>query len=111
MSSIQMVRLLSGEELLGDVEKLEDGSIIIREICQVATSYADPQQATAKIGIAPYLPYAETDKGISIKANYVGFIVKPVSELLNEYNKIFGSGIHIPDTSESEKFASKFMKG
>lgn len=107
MSSIHIVRLLSGEELLGDVRKNADGSITIKDVCQVATSYADPQQATAKIGIAPYLPYADLSPGLTIEKHYIGYIVKPVTELYNEYNKIFGSGIVIPEQS----MASKFVKG
>lgn len=109
MSNIKIVRLLSGEELLGDVFLGEDGGVLIKDVCQVATSYADPQQATAKIGIAPYLPYALMDNGINIQSHYIGFIISPVVELLNEYNKIFGSGIIVPKSSQGS-FSSKFLK-
>lgn len=111
MSNLKIVRLLSGEELMGDVTVNEDKSVLIKEVCQIATSYADPSEATAKIGIAPYLPYADIDTdGIEIGPNYIGFIVHPVTQLLNEYNKIFGSGLIVPDSGISTS-PGQFVKG
>jgi len=112
MANVRLVRLLSGEELLGDVVLNGDGTITIKDVCQVATSYADPGQATAKVGIAPYLPYANLEKGIRLGNHYIGYIVEPVKELYNEYNKVFGSGIILPDDEIKPAVATpKFVKG
>lgn len=98
ITDVKIVRLISGEELMGSVKET-DGGVIIKDVCQVATSYADPTSATARIGLAPFLPYSNIKDGVTIKENYIGFIVEPVNELLNEYSKVFGSGLVLPDTN------------
>ena len=98
IKDVQIVRLISGEELMGEVSEVEGGKKI-KNVCQVATSYADPTSATARIGLAPFLPYSNIKDGVTIKDNYIGFIVEPVNELVNEYSKVFGNGLVLPDSS------------
>lgn len=105
IANIKIIRLISGEELVGEVEKKDDG-YLIKNVCQIATSYADPSSSTARIGLAPFLPYSNIKDGVLIKESYVGFVIEPVNELLNEYNKIFGSGIVMPTANESAAVAA-----
>jgi hypothetical protein len=97
ITDTKVIRLISGEELMGSVEET-DTTYIIKDVCQIATSYADPTSATARIGLAPFLPYTHAKDGIEIKKDMVLFTLKPVNELLNEYSKVFGSGLVLPDT-------------
>lgn len=111
MSNIKVVRLISGEEILGDVEYDKKSKVYkINDLCQVATSYADANSATVSVGVAPYIPYADISDGIEINDGYVGFVVNPVNELLNEYNKVFGSGLIVPDSGISTS-QGQFVKG
>ncbi|MBA10360.1 MAG: hypothetical protein CMC73_04050 [Flavobacteriaceae bacterium] len=99
LKSVKLVRLISGEELLGEVTVLDSGNVKLKNSCQVATSYADPTSATARIGLAPFLPYTNAKDGVEVQQNYIGFITEPVTELLNEYSKVFGSGLVLPDNA------------
>jgi hypothetical protein len=96
ITDIKVIRLISGEELMGEVLESCEETYKIKNVCQIASSYADPTSATARIGIAPFLPYTKVKAGLTLNKSYVGFIIDPVNELLNEYNKVFGSGIILP---------------
>ena len=110
-SKVKVIRLLSGEEILGEVEQDKKGGVYkVSNLCQVVTSYTDADAATANVGIAPYMPYADISEGIEIHDNYVGFIVEPVTALMNEYNKIFGSGLIVPDSGIQTPTQGKFVK-
>jgi hypothetical protein len=51
------------------------------------------------MNFVPFLEYSEEFKtGIVLDINDILCITTPVKELLNEYNKLFGSGIQIAST-------------
>jgi len=89
----KVLRLISGEELMGEVEEKEDNKVFIKNVCQIVTSYADTTSATARVGLVPFMPYTKSSDGITVEKSYIGFITDPVNELINEYNKVFGSGL------------------
>ncbi len=81
MNDVKIVRLTSGEEILCTVSNeteshitMEDPTIII------------PTQ-DRNIGLAPWLPYAESDK-VTIRRDAVVFIVDPVNQLAEQYRSI-----------------------
>jgi hypothetical protein len=49
------------------------------------------------VAIAPYMPYA--DGNVTLYSNAIAADCKPDVNLVNEYNKIFGSGIQIAPAS------------
>ena len=93
--TVKVIRLISGEELMGSVTKTQDG-YEIKNVCQIVTSYADTTTATARVGLSPFMPYSKASDSINVKESYIGFVVDPVNELINEYNKVFGSGLVLP---------------
>ena len=103
--AIKVIRLISGEELMGHVET-KDGGYFVKNVCQIVTSYADTTSATARDGLAPFMPYTKSSDGIDLGKAYVGFIVEPVNELINEYNKVFGSGLVLPPSKPSIQTSS-----
>lgn len=99
---IKVVRLISGEELMGNVTDLADGSgLRVTNVCQIVASYSDTTTATARVGLSPFMPYTLSSDGVDLKNHYVGFIVDPVNELTNEYNQVFGSGLVLPPSKPS----------
>jgi len=82
MSDPKIVRLSTGEELLckvsveGDLYTLEDLALIV------------PTQQNS-IGLAPYLPYAKTDK-LSVDAKFVMYVIEPHEDLREQWQKVFG---------------------
>ena len=103
MLDIKIVRLNSGEELIGELKDTGD-NWTIKNVCQIAASYADPTQATARIGLAPFMPYSKVKDGFVVSKSFVAFLVDPVNELLNEYNKVFGSGLVLPPSPSQQPF-------
>ena len=96
MANIRIMKLITGEELLGDVT--DQGltySIKNAVIVALVPSRANPQQPS--IGLAPWMPYAENDPVIIAKQHVV-YDAKPVKEMVNNYNSIFGGIITPPKT-------------
>jgi hypothetical protein len=95
MANIRVIRLLNGEELIGDLTKIEDQSVTMENVAivQVVPSPTNPNSMT--IGLIPFAPYAE-EKSFDFGANHITTFFTPNNDLVNNYNRIFG-GIVVPD--------------
>ena len=91
MSEVKILRLTSGEELIGKVEKTDDDSYIIKKPAIILPV------GEGRVGLAPYLPYCEVDDGLEVSSRFVMFDVEPVVEFKNQYNSALGSGVVIPE--------------
>lgn len=89
---IKLITFKTNQTLMGDVEELES-TIKIRMPVQTVMQ---PSPQGPSLAFIPFLEYAEEWKtGISISKNDILTINSPVDQVINEYNKIFGSGIQI----------------
>ena len=90
---IQVIKLLSGEELVGEVSN-KDSKATIKQPCylQMVPSRSDPSKTM--MALIPYAMYLE-DHCITVDEKNILWSGKPVSELYNQYNSIFGSGIQL----------------
>jgi|TARA_Y100000310_G_C20440880_1_gene696057 hypothetical protein len=96
MSEVKIVRLQTGEEIIGKVTENNDDTITLSNPAIIIPA------GEGRIGIAPYLPYCDDEelkKGLELSKHHVIFIVAPIDEFLNQYNNAFGSGLIIPETS------------
>jgi hypothetical protein len=98
MAYIMGVQLVNGTDLIGSITGLNDDSahaISIEDPAQVAMM---PSQGGASnsmsIGLLPWIPYSEESKFIIQKDKIVTSFT-PSVDLINNYNRIFGSGIQI----------------
>lgn len=93
MSDVKCYQLISGQDIMGDVVKIEEGIITIRN---PAAIHLVPGQQQGQFGIAlmPYAPYAEFNK-VNFFYDKVVAEFDPTVELANNYSKMFGSGIQI----------------
>ena len=87
--NIKVVRMVSGEELVGEWNE-EENSISIPVVMV--------PMAKDKLGFAPWLPYAKEEKFI-LKDQHIMVIGTPDTNLINEYNRVFGSGLVVPEES------------
>tara|TARA_B100000809_G_scaffold203267_1_gene204256 strand:+ start:290 stop:565 length:276 start_codon:yes stop_codon:yes gene_type:complete len=85
--SIKIVKIISGEDLVGDWSEKE--SIISNPVVMVPVS-------KDQLGFTPWIPLAE-EKEIKLKEQHILTIATPDDKLQNEYNRMFGSGIIVPD--------------
>ena len=85
--NIKVVRLVSGEELIGDWNK--ETNTIIDPVVMVPI-------AKDQLGFQPWIPYAE-DKEITFKEQHIVVVLTPDNKLQNEYNRVYGSGLLVPE--------------
>jgi hypothetical protein len=96
MANIKIIKLTTGEELIGEIED-KGLSYTIKNSVVIALipSRTNPQQPS--IGLAPWMPYAENEP-IMISKQSIVYEAKPIKEMLNNYNSIFGGIITPPKT-------------
>jgi len=74
---MKLIRLSSGEEVVGTVVENED-SITITE------GYSLIPAGEGKIGFMPFMAYTKADKGVTINNRFVMFVVDPVDQLIKQ---------------------------
>lgn len=91
--SVQILKLITGEEVIGDLTEVND-TLRIKRPCyiQLVPSRADPERPM--LGLVPYAPYTE-NHAIELGRTHVVWQGKPIDELYNQYQKVFGSGLII----------------
>jgi hypothetical protein len=89
----KLVKVLNGEEIIAEVVKEDDEYITLKNPAIVMLSPGQDGNVTVQMG--PYCPH--TSKTIPMRKSLVLFVVEPDSELVNGYNKAFGSGLVLPN--------------
>jgi hypothetical protein len=75
MKEVKLIRLVSGEEVLGDIKAEREG-YTVRE------AYVLIPGGEGKIAFMPFQPYCKVaEQGIHLKEEHVLFITEPVDEL------------------------------
>lgn len=82
---MKLVRLSSGEEVIGKVQENEDNIII-------SNGYSLIPAGEGKIGFMPFMAYTKANDGVSIDKRFVVFVVDPVDELVDQVRQM-DSGI------------------
>ena len=88
--NIKVIRLVTTEELIGEWD--QEKSSITNPVVMVPVS-------KDKIGFQPWITLSDDDE-IVLKDQHIMAIVTPDIKLQNEYNRVFGSGLIMPDESE-----------
>ena len=86
--NIKVLRMVTAEELIGDWN--QEKSVITNPVVMVPVS-------KDKIGFQPWITLSEEEE-ISLKDQHIMAIVTPDIKLQNEYNRVFGSGLIVPET-------------
>ena len=87
--NVKLIGLLSGEQLLADVVSENGAGLGIKSPAVLLPA------GQGRIALVPWLPYAESEN-MTLRGGCVSYIIPPKTELLNEYNSLFGSGLVIP---------------
>lgn len=88
---IKVVKLVTGEDVVADIEYIDEGKNIILK---------KPQRfmVTAEgVGSIPFVPFSNDEK-YTVSINHVILVADPDSDIKNGYNSQFGSGIVFPDS-------------
>ena len=89
--NIKIVKLFNGEELIGEFN--EKTNVIKNPVIMIPVN-------KEQIAFQPWLPYAE-DKEYQLKETMIIITATPSSTILNEYNRVFGSGIVVPSAKSN----------
>jgi hypothetical protein len=84
--NIKVVRLVSGEELIGEWN--DEKTIINNPVVMVPV-------AKDQLGFSPWIPYSD-DEDIQLKDQHIMTVLTPDKKLQDEYNKVYGSGLILP---------------
>jgi hypothetical protein len=92
--SIAVFKLVSGEEMIGEVFMPFGNNIDIKNPAVIML-----QRTEQGVGVAlmPYMPYCEGN--ISFNRETIVAEGNPSQNMINEYNRIFGAGIEIAPAS------------
>jgi hypothetical protein len=91
--AVKLITFKTNQTIIASVVAENDERITVKETVQVIVQ---PSKDGPMMGFSPFLEYAQEFKtGISFDVSDILCITSPVTELENEYNKLFGSGIQI----------------
>ena len=85
--NVRIVRLITSEELIGDWNK--ETNTISNPVVMVPVS-------KEQIGFTPWIPYAK-EVDIVLKEEHILSVLTPDTKLANEYNRVYGSGLVLPN--------------
>lgn len=89
---IQVLKLITGEELVGDITIGDRVTIKNPCMLQAIPSRSNPEQAS--MALVPVAMHIE-GSFVTVKEEHVIWMNKPIKELYNQYNSYFGSGIQL----------------
>lgn len=90
---IKVFKLLNGEEIISKTKETGLGYTL----SDPAAIVIQQTEKGVGVGLAPYMPYAESD--ITLYASSIATEGTPSKNMENEYNRIFGSGIEVVPAS------------
>jgi hypothetical protein len=85
--NVKIIRLISSEELIGDWN--EETKTIANPVVMIPVG-------KDQLGFQPWVPYAE-DEEIILKEQHIVVVLTPDNKLQNEYNRVYGSGLVVPE--------------
>ena len=93
--SITVIRLVTNEEIIGDISETETTHIIKKP---AVLGFLADDDGKPNMVLQKYLPHSEAgdDSEIEISKDHVLFSFEPLDEIVNHYNEILGSGIITP---------------
>jgi hypothetical protein len=95
MNKVKVFKMINGEEIIGEVIRSSDGLYELKSPANIMLQQTASGQMG--VGIAPYMPYASGN--VTLYMTAIAAEAEPDQNMVNEYNRIFGSGIAIAPAS------------
>ena len=92
--NLKVLRLSTGEEIMGEVLEENITKIVIKNPVRVVMIPSKTDPKNPSVGFAPFIQWSD-DKELTLNANHVTTVVTPITEFVNQYNGMFG-GIVVP---------------
>jgi hypothetical protein len=85
--NIKVIKLVTAEELIGEWN--QETNSITNPVVMIPVS-------KDQVGFQPWVPLAKEEE-IFLKEQHIMVVLTPDTKLQNEYNRVFGSGLVLPD--------------
>jgi hypothetical protein len=95
MSELRILKLISGEEIVGDILSDVGDIVTIQDPCTLGLMQS---QAGPRLNMMPMLLFSEQKK-VQLQKSHILYSVTVAQEIQNKYNEIYGSGIVLPKPS------------
>jgi hypothetical protein len=97
--TVKILKMITGEELIGELELVKKSDHHNDyKLKNVGMVQMVPTQTGVGLSLYPFAPYTEEDT-YYFKHEHVMTTMTPGTELLNNYNRVFGSGIQLVEKS------------
>jgi hypothetical protein len=95
--NIQVLKLITNEEVLGEIESESETEIVVSNPVGIAVVRGKDGQPN--IGFAPFPIHGEQKSGktFAFSKKHIVYSYVPAEDFVNNYNQIFGSGIVLPN--------------
>jgi hypothetical protein len=96
--NIQVLKLITNEEVLGEIESESETEIVVSNPVGIAVVRGKDGQPN--IGFAPFPINGEQKSGktFAFSKKHIVYSYVPAEDFIINYNSIFGSGIVVPST-------------
>lgn len=94
--NIKLIKLVTGEEVICEYKEGNRHVVLENPMVIMAMNTDDG----VSIGMAPWMPAAKDRKFKVSQTQHIVTVVDPATELGNQYNEHFGTGIVVPDKTE-----------
>lgn len=101
---VQIIGLMTGEQLIAKTEEQESG-LLLKKVAILVPA------GKGELGLAPWVPYGDTDNGILVKFNAIAWHVTAKTDLANHYNSAFVNGLVVPQQQEVIAPELKLVEG
>lgn len=91
MNKVKVFKMINGEEIISEVFNHYENHFELKNPANIMLQQTPGGQMG--VGIAPYMPYASGN--VNLYKNAIAAEAEPEQNMINEYNRIFGSGIEI----------------
>lgn len=94
---ITIVKLITGEEVLGEVESENETLIVLKN--PVGVAVVRGQDGGPSVGFAPFPLHAEQKSGIPVKLQkaHIVYSYVPDEPFIQNYDQLFGTGLVLPN--------------
>jgi hypothetical protein len=98
--NIQGIKLVTGEEVIADVSVNPQSQLQLKNPVQLRVAPPKVAGASPQMGFIPFPTFSQQKEGeiIIVEPLHVVYTYTPASDISDNYNQMFGSGIITPPT-------------
>jgi hypothetical protein len=95
--NVLMLKLVTGEEVLGELVSKDDSTVTLKNVVGVAVVRG--KDGNPNVGFTPFPIHAEPEANIErvFQVKHIVYQYDPAPDFKKNYDQIFGAGIIVPE--------------